>query len=664
LALSYPEKDKNRFGSKALTATVISLLSVLFILPPLFHLNIAPNEFAPGFIPLRMINADLKYLVVLGCMSLVVGVLLVYRHLQGRCTPLPKPLLIFGFLFLLAVLVSTLISYNPMRAWVSALQWHIVPLFFVWSLVQLKWSRWMIQTFLSLLLLGGAISCLITLDQHYRWTDWSHRLVRMGYAGIIYNRNFAAEYHAPLIPLALGLAFYVKSWWARVLCLASVLVVFLPAVSLSMARGAWVGHIGGVVGVSLGLLLFLRFHPVRSEAALGNKGKTWMVPVCFTLIGLALPAFLYTSDFWKKDGKGWERLDFGEEETFQVLDPQKNLPKNNVTEKKPILIQTSEGKELESIANPIKSASSMRRLILWEDAFKECFSKDFLFGKGTDHYELFYHESAELSDKNWGKILVRFVHNDFIQTFYENGFIGIVGWLGIWGLVCWHGLIACCRFFRVGDMGELAIRIGLIACVLCFLIEAFFEFPSRSPCAMFVGWSALGILLSLNLTSEEITPEKKSFSLLKRPLLNLSIGVLGVVLPIYAGFLIKDLFWANVYHFQGRAAGDAKKPQLSLHFHREAISHAPWQHLSRKAEGYLLITQEKRFLDAMKSIEQTLKVHPGCLQAHQNRIALLINEFKNPNAAKIAYLDMKKAAPYHPFTHAEERKLKKIFQVK
>jgi len=176
-----------------------------------------------------------------------------------------------------------------------------------------------------------------------------------------------------------------------------------------------------------------------------------------------------------------------------------------------------------------------------------------------------------------------------------------------------------------------------------------------------VGWSALGILLGLNLESDETTAENKSFSLFKRPLLNLGIGVVGVVLPIYAGFLIKDLFWANVYHFQGRAAGDAKKPQLSLHFHREAISHAPWQHLSRKAEGYLLITQEKRYLDAMKSIEETLKVHPGCLQAHQNRIALLINEFKNPNAAKIAYLDMLKAAPYHPFTKSEEKKLSKIF---
>jgi hypothetical protein len=253
-----------------------------------------------------------------------------------------------------------------------------------------------------------------------------------------------------LFPLALGLAFYVKPWWGRVLCLVSILLIFLPAVSLSMARGAWVGHMGGVIGVSLGLLLFLRFHLAQSEAAKAFKGKTWFVPTGFILLGLSLPAFLYTSDFWKKGGRGWERLDFGEEETFQVLDPQTKLPEKKVMKEKPIIAQTKEAKELKSITTPSKSGGSMRRLVLWEDAIRECFSNDFLLGKGTDHYELFYHQSAELSDKNWGKTLVRFVHNDFIQTFYENGFLGILGWLGIWGFVCWQAGCLLQRAFFTG----------------------------------------------------------------------------------------------------------------------------------------------------------------------------------------------------------------------
>jgi len=53
--LSNPEKEKFSFGSLTLTTALFSTISVSFTLPPLFHLNIAPNEFAPGFIPLRMI---------------------------------------------------------------------------------------------------------------------------------------------------------------------------------------------------------------------------------------------------------------------------------------------------------------------------------------------------------------------------------------------------------------------------------------------------------------------------------------------------------------------------------------------------------------------------------------------------------------------------------
>jgi hypothetical protein len=649
-------------SQKYLGFTTLIILGVCFILPPLFHLNLKPNGLAPGFLPLRIINADLKYLIVFGCMSLATGILFVYFHLSGNCKKLPRSLLYFGGIFLLSVFVSTIISHNPMRAWVSSLQWHIVPVLFVLCLSQLRWSRGYLISVVGLLIAGGVASCLVTLDQHYRWTDWSHRLVRNGYAGIIYNRNFAAEYHAPLIPLTLGLFFYLRSWWSRAICLFLVLGIFFPAVALSTARGSWVGQMGGAMGVVILFLLVLKILPQKETEnhVKQSSRKGYGLLVLFVCLGLLLPGYLYTSDFWKKGGIGWDRLKTEESsENYQIVEKESQEVTKTATKITPVLVDTRESRELESITNVKGSRSSQRRLVLWEDAIRECFSGDFLFGKGTDQYELFYHESAKLSDQNWGKTLVRFVHNDYIQTFYENGILGIVGWLGVWGIVCWQGLIACMGFFRSGNAGELGIRLGLIACILSFLIESFFEFPTRSPCAMFVGWSALGILLGLNLRQSSEDNEN-SLDLRKRPLFNLVIGVVGIVLPLYAAFLIKDLFWANVYHFQGRAAADAKKPQLSLHFHRESISHAPWQHLSRKAEGFLLITQEKRYLDAMKSIEETLRVHPGCLQAHQNRIALLINEFKNPNAAKLALLDMKKAAPFHPFTHTEERKLKNL----
>ena len=165
---------------------------------------------------------------------------MVHLHLRGQCRTLPKAFFFFVCIFLASIFISTIISHNPMRAWVSSLQWHIIPLVFALCLGQIGWSRKFIIWAISLMLTGGLASCLITLDQHYQWTDWSHRLVRLGYAGIIYNRNFAAEYHAPLIPLGLGLFFYLRSWWGRAICLFLILGIFLPAVSLSMARGAWV----------------------------------------------------------------------------------------------------------------------------------------------------------------------------------------------------------------------------------------------------------------------------------------------------------------------------------------------------------------------------------------------------------------------------------------
>ena len=57
------------------------------------------------------------------------------------------------------------------------LQWHIIPLLFALCLGQVAWSRKFIIWTIGLLLAGGFASSLITLDQHYQWTDWSHRLV-------------------------------------------------------------------------------------------------------------------------------------------------------------------------------------------------------------------------------------------------------------------------------------------------------------------------------------------------------------------------------------------------------------------------------------------------------------------------------------------------------
>jgi DNA-binding SARP family transcriptional activator len=59
----------------------------------------------------------------------------------------------------------------------------------------------------------------------------------------------------------------------------------------------------------------------------------------------------------------------------------------------------------------------------------------------------------------------------------------------------------------------------------------------------------------------------------------------------------------------------------------------------------------------MEAIEATLEVHPGCMVAHQNKIAVYLNNGKETEARK-AYQDMKKAAPYHEFTNNEGKRFK------
>ncbi len=654
---------------KWVAGAIFSLFATASVLTPLFYLSIKPNEFAVGFLPMRMINADLKHLVVFLSFSLIVAIVLVSLHLGGKAKRLPPKFLFFFFVFLSSILVSTLFSHNPMRAWVSALQWHVVPLFLALSLSQMVWTRRRLVLALGLMLLGGFASCLVALDQHYQWTDWSHRLVRanpMIPAGIIYNHNFAAEYHAPLIPLVLVVFFSIKSLLGRAFCLVALTVVFLPALALSMARGAWVGLIMGSLAAPLLFCISVKVLKSNSKILTLTRKRILFIPLSLLLLAFSLPVYVISSDFWKKGGFGIEKI-VSLKEIF-VFDEPTDEPEPEVLEQKipeksksdsyspPVFSQSKEAKELKSIVE-VKDSSVNRRFVLWKDAFNESLGSDFLFGKGTDHYELFYHQSAVNADRNWGKTLVRYVHNDYVQILFENGILGLVGWMGMWGFVVVRTLGRSAVLFAENRRRDLAVFLGLLACVLCFLTEAVFEFPSRSPCAMMIGWSAMGILLGLNLGKTE---EKEMVILSRKPKLNLLVGATGLVLPFYVFFLSNNLFWANLYHFQGRAAADAKKPERSLHFHRLSISHAPWQHASRKAEGYLLITHEKRYLDAMKSIEDTLSRHPGCLQAHQNRIALLINEFKNLQAAKLAFVDMKRAAPYHPFTLKEEKKIRRL----
>ena len=585
-----------------------------------------------GFIPIRMVNAELKFCVFIIAASIIVGIIWIRVHLAARVIAIGKSISIFGIIFLSSVFISTLFAHNFERALVSSFTWHVLPVFLGFSLVQLKWTTGRLHGFISLLLLGGLLSCLVVMDQHYLWTDWSHRLPRTGYGGLIYNQNFAAEYHAPLLPIALSLVFLVKSKLLRFTFLGSLLFVFMPALSLSLARGAWVGLMGG--SFITGCLFILLLLKSGKTITAGSRKKLLGISFSFILLAITLPIYLLSSGLWKKD-------------SFSK--------KSSVTQ-----IQSSEeAKELKSITTiSHASGGSGRRIVLWKDALEAVMSKYFLLGRGTDHYELHFHESAKRSDQTTGSMLVRFTHNDFLQILYENGIVGLIGFLGLWVAILREGLKRALVHASDKNLSNVTLILGLVASCLTFFIESFFEFPTRSPCAMIVGWTTLGLLLVLsckksgNLKSPE--------TIVIGPKCNLFIGAFALWIIPFGCLLSKNLFWTNIYHFQGRIAGDYGQKDQSLRFHRKSIEYAPWEHHSRKFECYYLLSHKKQFPEALEAINQTLAMHPGCLVAYQNKIAISVNEFKDYDMAKEAYFDMKRVAPYHPFTKQEGQKLSQL----
>ena len=608
------------------------LCAILFILPPLFFLELKNNQWVEGFIPIRMVNAELKFCVLIITVSTLVGIVWIRAHLARQFKSPDKKVYFWGGIFLISICISTLLAHNIERAFVYSFIWHLLPMMLAFSLFQVDWTLNKLNGIMVTLLLGGLLSSLVVMDQHYQWTDWSHQLPRIGYGGLIYNQNFAAEYHAPLLPIALCLVFVTKSRIHKGIFLGSLVFIFIPALSLSLARGAWVGLIAGcfLTGLIFISMIFLRKKYLKKE----NKKTALWISSSFILLSITLPVFLFTSDIWKK-----------------------NVPtaKNSEIQKQ----SSTEAKELKSIVKiSNESTGSGRRIVLWKDALEAVLSKDFLFGKGTDHYELHFHESALRSDRTTGSTLVRFVHNDFIQILYENGIIGLIGFLGIWIIGLWKGIKKAFGYAIDGDSKKLALTIGLLASCMVFLIESFFEFPTRSPCALIVGWTSLGLLFVLGHQK----PLHDSSQLTKpiTPKFNLVIGALAVGIIPFGCMLSKDFFWANIYHFQGRISGDYGQKDKSLKFHRKSIEYAPWEHHSRKFECFYLLTHKKQFPEALEAINKTLDVHPGCLVAHQNKIAISINEFKDFNMAKTAYRDMKKAAPYHPFTLQELQKIEQI----
>ena len=114
------------------------LSAVLFVLTPLFFIELKESEWVSGFIPIRMVNAELKICIYIIITSLIVGVSWIRVHLENRFNSVSKEIYIFGSIFFISVIISTFLAHNTERAFVYSFIWHVLPVLFAFSLFQIN----------------------------------------------------------------------------------------------------------------------------------------------------------------------------------------------------------------------------------------------------------------------------------------------------------------------------------------------------------------------------------------------------------------------------------------------------------------------------------------------------------------------------------------------
>ena len=76
------------------------LSGILFIFPPLFFLEFKQDEWVKGFIPIRMVNAELKFCIFILFASIIIGIVWIRVHLAGKFNQASKPVYLFASIFI------------------------------------------------------------------------------------------------------------------------------------------------------------------------------------------------------------------------------------------------------------------------------------------------------------------------------------------------------------------------------------------------------------------------------------------------------------------------------------------------------------------------------------------------------------------------------------
>ena len=133
------------------------LCAILLIIPPLFFIELKEDEWRKGFIPIRMVNAELKFCVFIITTSILIGIVWIRSHLLRQFKSLDKRIYFFGSIFFISICYPHFL-HIILNAFVYSLAWHLLPILFAFSLFQFEWTVNKINGIMIFLLLGGLLS--------------------------------------------------------------------------------------------------------------------------------------------------------------------------------------------------------------------------------------------------------------------------------------------------------------------------------------------------------------------------------------------------------------------------------------------------------------------------------------------------------------------------
>lgn len=143
---------------------------------------------------------------------------------------------------------------------------------------------------------------------------------------------------------------------------------------------------------------------------------------------------------------------------------------------------------LDTIDDFTKYQSNTERILIWQSAWN-MFKDHPILGVGLGQYTVNYQQKYILphaKEPNLGH-----AHNNFMQMLAENGIVGFIGFIVMFGYIIFKNLI---DWFKVKNVYALMI----VSATVCLLLQGFTEYNVGNSAVIKMYWLVLGLLVVLS----------------------------------------------------------------------------------------------------------------------------------------------------------------------